>query len=275
MKYYIQGEKVNLNEPKVAGILNLTEDSFFDGGCYNTEKKALLQVEKLISEGADFLDIGGQSTRPGSKFITAEEELKRVIPIIKIIKKEYPRIKLSIDTFWSKVANESVQEGVGMINDVSGGTIDPLMLPTIGRLKVSYVLMHMRGTPQTMNQYTKYENLVENVVQYFEEKIKEAKNFGIENLFLDPGFGFSKTLEQNYELLNQLNQLKKFNLPIYIGISRKKMIYETLNISVDEALVGTSALHLYALLQGANVLRVHDVKEAKQMITLAKQIKSN
>lgn len=272
MTININGDLVDCKEPKVAGILNVTHDSFFDGGRYSTIDKALKQTEKLIDEGADFIDIGGQSTRPDSEFLSDETELSIVIPVIKAIKKEFPRVKLSIDTFWSKVAIESVNEGVGMINDISGGTLDDKMFETMGKLNVPYVLMHMRGTPQTMGNYTDYENLITDINYYFSKKISELREFGVNDILLDPGFGFSKTLQQNYDLLKNMDKFKIFNLPLYIGISRKSMIYKCLETSAEDALIGTSALNLYALQKGAYILRVHDVKEAKQMIKLWKML---
>lgn len=272
MTININGDLVDCNEPKVAGILNVTPDSFFDGGRYSTIDKALKQTEKLIDDGADFIDIGGQSTRPDSEFLSDETELSIVIPVIKAIKKEFPRVKLSIDTFWSKVAIESVNEGVGMINDISGGTLDNKMFETMGKLNVPYVLMHMRGTPQTMGNYTDYENLITDINYYFSKKISELRKFGVNDILLDPGFGFSKTLQQNYDLLKNMDKFKIFNLPLYIGISRKSMIYKCLETSAEDALIGTSALNLYALQKGAHILRVHDVKEAKQMIKLWKML---
>lgn len=272
MTININGDLVDCKEPKVAGILNVTPDSFFDGDRYSTIDKALKQTEKLIDEGADIIDIGGQSTRPDSEFLSDETELSIVIPVIKAIKKEFPRVKLSIDTFWSKVAIESVNEGVGMINDISGGTLDNKMFETMGKLNVPYVLMHMRGTPQTMGNYTNYENLITDINYYFSKKVSELRKFGVNDILLDPGFGFSKTLQQNYDLLKNIDKFKIFNLPLYIGISRKSMIYKCLETSAEDALIGTSALNLYALQKGAHILRVHDVKEAKQMIKLWKML---
>lgn len=273
MTININGELIDFNTPKIAGILNVTEDSFFDGGKHYTCNQALKQAEKLLTEGADFIDIGGQSTRPGAKFLSAEEELKRVIPVIKQIKKEFPTSKISVDTFWAKVAEETVNEGAGMINDISAGSIDHNMFPTIGRLKVPYVLMHMRGTPQTMSQLTDYKDLILDINYFFSEKIKELRELGVNDILLDPGFGFSKTLEQNYKLMKNLDKFTIFNLPLYVGISRKGMMYKLFNTSAREVLSATSALHLYALEHKANLLRVHDVKEAKEMIKLWEMLK--
>ncbi|MDR1876726.1 MAG: dihydropteroate synthase [Flavobacteriaceae bacterium] len=273
MTININGKLTDFNQPRIAGILNVTEDSFFDGGRYSTVDKALKQTEKLIADGADLIDIGGQSTRPGSEFLTEEKELKKVIPVIRAIKREFQNVKLSIDTFWSKVAKEAVSEGVGMINDISGGSLDKKMFETIGELKVPYVLMHMRGTPQTMGMFTDYKDMISELIYYFSEKISELRKFGVNDILLDPGFGFSKTIEQNYELMRNLDKFKMFGIPLYVGISRKRMIYSPLNTNAEGALTGTSALHLYALQKGADLLRVHDAKEAKEMIKLWKMLK--
>lgn len=268
MTINVNGELIDFSEPKIAGILNLTEDSFYDGGKYSTMDKALKQTEKLIVDGADFIDIGGQSTRPGADFLSAEVELKRIIPVLRQIKKEFPDSKISVDTFWSKVAEETVNEGAGMINDISGGNIDENMFSTIGRLKVPYVLMHMKGTPKTMSQQTNYKDLILDINYFFSEKINELKELGVNDILLDPGFGFSKTMEQNYEIMKNLDKFAIFNLPLYVGISRKGMIYKLLNTTAQKILTPTSALHLYALEHGAHLLRVHDVKEAKEIIKL-------
>ncbi len=273
MTININGEIIDLEYPKIAGILNITEDSFFDGGRYSTVNEALKQTEKLLNEGADFIDIGGQSTRPGSELISEEEELKRVIPVIKSIKKEFPNARISVDTFWSKVAEESINEGSGMINDISGGSMDKKMFETIGKLKVPYVLMHMKGTPKTMTQLTAYKDIVLDVNYYFSEKINKLREYGVSDILLDPGFGFSKTLEQNYELMKNLDKLSVFGLPLYVGISRKSMIWKLLETNVEDSLTGTAALNLFALQKGASLLRVHEVKEAKQIIKLWEMLK--
>jgi len=270
MTLNINGELIDLDKVQVAGILNVTEDSFFDGGRYLSENQALKQAEKLLADGADFIDIGGQSTRPDSKFLSADAELQRLIPVVKAVKKEFPQSRLSVDTFWAKVAEEAVNEGVGMINDISGGSIDKKMFETVGRLKVPYVLMHMRGTPQTMGQFTDYKDLILEMNRYFSQKIRELREFGVNDILLDPGFGFSKTIEQNYELMKNLDLLDLFKLPLYVGVSRKGMIWKPLDITPDEALTGTSVLNFYALQKGAKFLRVHDVKEARQVIKIWK-----
>ncbi|MGM5629943.1 dihydropteroate synthase [Apibacter raozihei] len=268
MTINLNGQLINFDVPKIAGILNLTPDSFFDGGKYKTIDHAIIQVEKLLDEGADLIDIGGQSTRPGSKLVSDKEEIDRILPVVKELVRRFPDIKISIDTFWSRVAEQTVNEGAAMINDISGGTIDSRMFPTMGRLNIPYVLMHMRGTPQTMNSFTDYNNLILDINFYFSEKLNELRNQGVTDILLDPGFGFSKNIDQNFELMKNLDKLAVFNLPIYVGISRKRMIYQPLNVTAEEALTGTAAVNLYALQKGANILRAHDVKEAKQVIKL-------
>lgn len=271
MNINVNGNLVDVSLPKIAGILNITEDSFFDGGKYFSESNALKRVENMLSEGADFIDIGAQSTRPQSVMFSAEEENKRLLPVIKIIKKEFPEAMLSVDTFWSEVAKQTVLEGVGMINDISGGAIDDKMFETIGELKVPYVLMHMKGTPQTMTSQTDYNDLILDINYYFSEKIAQLRNFGVNDILLDVGFGFSKTLEQNYLLMKNLDKFKLFGLPLYVGISRKSMIYKLFNSSPSESLNGTSVLNFMALQKGAKILRVHDVKEAKEVVEIWKK----
>lgn len=250
------------------GILNVTPDSFFDGGRYNQGSTFLLQAEKMIREGADFIDVGGYSSRPGAVDIPEEEELTRVIPVIQAIKKEFPTVILSIDTFRSKVAHAAVNEGAALVNDISGSQLDPKMVETVAVLRVPYIAMHMRGTPQTMNQLTQYENLVKEVLDYFHRKIHELIAAGVADVIIDPGFGFAKTVAQNFELLKNLNQLQIFERPLLVGLSRKSMIWRTLEITPDDSLNGTSALNTIALIKGATILRVHDVKEAREVITL-------
>jgi dihydropteroate synthase len=255
------------------GILNLTPDSFFEGSRVPTDKKSVLEeAEKKIKEGADFLDLGGYSTRPGAADISIEEEIARVIPAISEIKKNFPDTLLSVDTFRSQVAKAAVEAGAELVNDISAGNLDPEMLPLVAQLGVPYIAMHMKGSPQTMQTETSYTDLVPDVLAYFGEKIEQFRKFGIKDVIIDPGFGFAKTREQNFELLRNLNSFKRLGLPILVGLSRKSMIYKTLEISANEALNGTTALNMFALLQGADILRVHDVKEAKETIELAAQI---
>lgn len=255
------------------GILNLTPDSFFEGSRVPTDKKSVLEeAEKKIKEGADFLDLGGYSTRPGAADISIEEEIARVIPAIVEIKKNFPDTLISVDTFRSQVAKAAIEEGAELVNDISAGNLDPEMLPLVAKLGVPYIAMHLKGTPQTMQQETNYSDLVPEIMAYFSEKVKQFRKLGIKDVIIDPGFGFAKTREQNFELLRNLSSFKQLRLPILVGVSRKSMIYKTLEISANEALNGTTALNMFALLQGADILRVHDVKEAKETIELAAQI---
>lgn len=268
------------------GILNVTLDSFYDGGKYAEEKSILLHAEKLISEGADIIDIGAYSTRPNAVEVTEEEELKRLIPSIRSVRKSFPDIIISADTFRSHVAEQAVNEGADIVNDVSGGTgfVNPSeaeephsMFETVGRLKVPYILMHANGTPQTMQQDPQYKDVTTEVVDHLYGQINHALSKGIMQIIVDPGFGFGKTTEHNYQLLDQLASLKKLGYPILVGMSRKGMIYKTLGIKAEEALNGTTAANTIALMNGANILRVHDIKEAKEALkifTLAKKTTS-
>ena len=271
--FQIKGCLYSLNKPKVMGILNLTPDSFFEGSRVPTDKKSVLEeAEKKIKEGADFLDLGGYSTRPGATDISIEEEIARVIPAISEIKKKFPDTLLSVDTFRSQVAKAAIEAGAEVVNDISAGSLDPEMLPLVAKLGVPYIAMHLKGTPQTMHQETNYSDLIPDVLAYFSEKVKQFSKLGIKDVIIDPGFGFAKTREQNFELLRNLSSFKRLGLPILVGVSRKSMIYKTLEISANEALNGTTALNMFALLQGADILRVHDVKEAKETIELAAQL---
>ncbi len=271
--FQIKGCLYSLKKPKVMGILNLTPDSFFEGSRVpTTEKSVLVAVEKKISEGADFLDLGGYSTRPGATAISMEEEIARVIPAVGTIKRQFPEILLSVDTFRSQVAKAAVEEGADLVNDISAGNLDPEMLPLIAQLDVPYIAMHMKGTPQTMQSLSDYTDLVPEILAYFSKKVEQFRNFGIKDVIIDPGFGFAKTITQNFELLKELKSLNRLGLPVMAGVSRKSMIYKTLKISANEALNGTTALNMFALMQGANILRVHDVKEAKETIQLFEQL---
>jgi dihydropteroate synthase len=271
--FQIKGCLYSLNKPKVMGILNLTPDSFFEGSRVPTDKKSVLEeAEKKIKEGADFLDLGGYSTRPGAADISIEEEIARVIPAIAEIKKNFPDTLISVDTFRSQVAKAAIEAGAELVNDISAGNLDPEMLPLVAKLGIPYIAMHLKGTPQTMQSETTYTDLVPDVLAYFSEKVKQFSKIGIKDVIIDPGFGFSKTREQNFELLRNLSSFKRLGLPILVGVSRKSMIYKTLEISANKALNGTTALNMFALLQGADILRVHDVKEAKETIELAAQI---
>ena len=274
MTINIKGNLLNFSVPKIMGILNVTPDSFFDGGKYSTSDKILKQVEKMINSGADIIDIGGYSSRPGATDIGVDEELKRVIPIVKLIRKQFPSALISIDTFRSKVAYESIITGGDIINDISGGNLDPKMFKTVANLKVPYILMHMKGNPRNMTENSDYYDVTNEICKYFSEKIEEARLEGINDLIIDPGFGFSKTTKQNYELLNNLDFLKQFQKPLLVGVSRKSMIYKILNSTPEKALNGTSILHTVSLLKGADILRTHDVKEAAECIKIIDQLKS-
>ncbi|MBS1505103.1 MAG: dihydropteroate synthase [Bacteroidetes bacterium] len=250
------------------GILNVTPDSFFDGFRYTDEGAILKQTEKMIEEGADIIDVGGYSSRPGAEHISASEELKRVVPAIKMIQKNFPDTFVSIDTFRAEVAEEAVDAGASMINDISGGGLDPAMFATVARLNVPYVLMHLRGTPQTMNLLTQYDHLLKEIIDYFHQKIYALQQLGVSDIIIDPGFGFAKTVSQNFELLKNLDALGVLGKPILAGLSRKSMIWRTLATNPEHALNGTTALNAIALMKGASLLRVHDVREAKETITL-------
>lgn len=263
-----KGQLIDLKTPKIMGILNVTPDSFYDGGRFKNEEDVLIQVEKLLKEGATFIDIGAYSSRPGADFVSKEEELKRLIPIITSVVNNFPKSLISVDSFRSDVIKTAVEAGAAMVNDISGGQQDPLMFETVGALGVPYIMMHMRGTPKTMQQMTEYSDVIKEVYTYFSERIELARTHQIKDIILDLGFGFSKTLEQNFKLLGMLDYYKNLNLPILAGISRKSMVYKTLNTNANQALNGSTALHMVALQKGAKLLRVHDVKEAMECIQL-------
>ena len=266
-----KGKLIDLTGPKVMGILNLTPDSFYDGGKFSSDKEILLQTEKMQREGATFIDIGAYSSRPGAKHISEEEELSRILPALEIIVKNFPEILISIDTFRSSVAEQSIALGACMINDISAGSLDSKMFKTIAKLQVPYILMHMKGTPQNMQNNTNYENLIEDIIFYFSKKINKLRKLGVNDLILDVGFGFSKTTDQNYDLLNKLDLFKNLELPILTGISRKSMLHGYLDITSAEALNATTVANTIALIQGTNILRVHDVKEAIETIKIVEK----
>jgi dihydropteroate synthase len=268
-----KGNLIDLSTPRVMGIINLTPDSFYDGGKLTSEKEIILQAEKMLIEGATFLDLGGYSSRPGAKFVSEKEELNRVLPVIKILLNEFPETLLSIDTFRSNVANESISAGASLINDISAGKLDDHMFKVIAQHQVPYIMMHMRGTPETMMQNTDYTDLTKEVLYYFSERIAKARSSGINDLIVDPGFGFSKTLDQNYELFNDLELFRNLNVPFLVGISRKSMIQKKINTTAADSLNGTTALHAIAIQKGASILRVHDVKEAFETINLLQNLK--
>lgn len=260
--------------PKVMGIINVTPDSFYDGGKTTKISEILKQAEKMLHDGASFLDIGGYSSRPGAEAISEAEELQRVLPPIEAIVKVFPEAIISIDTFRASVAKFTIEAGAALINDISAGSLDPDMLNVVSSLKVPYIMMHMRGNPQTMTQHADYENISKEVLQYFSEKIAAARALGIDDIVVDPGFGFAKTRKLNFELLNNLELFKHLEVPYLVGLSRKSMIYKTLGITVKNALNGTTVLQTIALLKGASIVRVHDVKEAQECITLIQNLKN-
>jgi dihydropteroate synthase len=254
------------------GILNCTPDSFYDGGQYNIPEQAYRQAEAMLEEGADFIDIGGYSSRPGALDISESEEADRVLPVIEKLVQARPEVLISIDTYRSQVARQALEAGAAMVNDISGGLRDSGMLPLIADKNVPFILMHMKGTPQNMARQTQYDNLLIDLRYYFSERLSEARAHGISDCIIDPGFGFAKTREQNFVLLRKLRAFEILEVPILAGISRKSMIYKTLDISAGQALNGTTALHMIALQNGANILRVHDVKEAVQCVRLHQQL---
>lgn len=274
MKLICNDKILDLSSPAVMGILNVTPDSFYDGGKYFSEEKILKRAEAIISEGAEIIDVGGYSTRPGAENVSEEEELRRIIPAIKLIRKNFARIIISVDTFRSSVANQSYEEGADIINDISGGMLDEQMFNTISKMKAAYILMHIQGTPQTMQKNPYYKNVVEEVKTFFSKKISALKELGKENIILDVGFGFGKTVEHNYELLEHLSEFKKFGFPILAGLSRKSMVNKILGIAPENALNGTTVVNTIALMNGADILRVHDVKEAKEAVKILNWLKS-
>ncbi|MCL6259345.1 dihydropteroate synthase [Aquiflexum sp. TKW24L] len=268
-----KGKLMVLDRPWIMGILNLTPDSFFEKSRVLNSREGFLKVaEKMILDGVDILDIGGYSSRPMAEDVSLEEELNRTILTIEKIKNEFPDILISIDTFRSTVAEEGVAAGADFVNDISAGELDPLMIEKVGKLNVPYIAMHMNGTPKTMQQNSDYHNILTEIMHYFSKKLNLCMKAGIKDVLIDPGFGFSKTLEQNYWILKNLAYFKTIQAPILVGISRKSMIYKKLGITADEALNGTTALHMATLIKGANILRVHDVKEAKETVKLYKEI---
>ena len=270
-----KGKKMDLSSPKIMAILNITPDSFFDGGKYLYEKAVLVQVEKMLNDGAGMIDIGGMSSRPNAEIISQEEELNRVLPIVAAIHKNFPSAILSIDTFRSEVAKHTIEEGVSIINDISAGTEDVQMFDVAATYNCPLVLMHRKGNAQTMQQQTTYENILVEMVDYFIDKVKIARQKNVKDKVLDVGFGFSKTLEQNYFLLNNLAVFKQFNLPILVGLSRKSMLYNLLITTPENALNATTAANMVALQNGARLLRVHDVKEAVECVKIYNQLMKN
>ncbi len=262
------GNLIDITTPKVMGILNITPDSFYDGGKYKDLDAMLHQTEKMLQEGATFIDIGAYSSRPNAEHIDELKELDRILPLLKALFKEFPQILISIDTFRSKVAKECVESGACMINDISGGTMDSAMFMTIAKLQVPYILMHMQGTPQTMQVNPTYKDVTSDILYYFSKKVSELRALNVNDIILDVGFGFGKTLEHNYELLQKLPLFKSLELPLLAGLSRKSMLYKLLDTTPEKALNATTAANTIALLNGASILRVHDVKEATEAIKI-------
>ena len=265
-----KGQLIDLSIPKIMGILNVTPNSFYDGGKFTLSENGLSQVGKMFEEGATFIDIGAYSSKPNAEFVSEEEERNRILPVVQGILKKFPDALLSIDTFRSGIAAVCIENGAAIINDISAGNLDEKMMEVVAKYNVPYTMMHTRGTPQTMQLQTNYENIVKEMLFYFSEKVNKARSLGINDLIVDPGFGFAKTLEQNYEVLQNLECFQMLDLPLLAGISRKSMVYKPLGLTANEALNGTTVLNTIALTKGANILRVHDVKEALECVKLFK-----
>lgn len=269
----INGNLLEFNKPIVMGILNITPDSFYEGSRKQTEEQVVSRIQQIVDEGGTVVDVGAQSSNPTSELLSAETEIERLRFALGIVNKHFPEVMISVDTFYGDVARFCVEEhGVSIINDVSGGQIDPNMFATVAKLNVPYILMHMRGLPQTMQQLTNYDNFIQEIFYYFSEKVTTLNRLGVSDIIIDPGFGFSKTVDQNYELMASLKGFSIFDLPLLVGVSRKSMIYKLLDSTPAESLNGTTALNAFALQHGANVLRVHDVKEAVETIKIAEML---
>ena len=269
-----KGKLIDFETPKVMGILNITPDSFYDGGRNERIQDALKLAKKMLDEGAAFIDVGAYSSRPGAADISVEEELRRLLPVVEALVDKFPEVILSVDTFRSEVAKNAIEAGAAIINDISAGRLDEKMMATVAELQVPYIMMHMRGTPQTMKDLNEYEDLARDILFYFSERIATARDHGINDLIIDPGFGFSKNIQQNFELLSKLELFQNLELPVLSGISRKSMIYKTFKTTPDEALNGTTVLNTVSLNKGANILRVHDVKEAVECVELIERLKN-
>ena len=268
-----KGKLIDLSSPKVMGILNITPDSFYDGGRFKDEVSILNQVDKMLTEGATFIDVGAYSSRPGAKHISEQEELKRIVPVINLLIKNHPEIIISVDTFRSKIAKETIHAGAAIVNDISGGNMDAKMFQTVADLQVPYILMHMLGTPQNMQQNPVYNDVIKDIISFFASKIYTLHELKLNDVIIDVGFGFGKTVNHNYQILKDLELFKILDAPILAGISRKSMLYKTLGISAKEALNATTSANTIALLNGANILRVHDVKEAIEAVKIVNQLK--
>ncbi|MFN8281660.1 MAG: dihydropteroate synthase [Chitinophagales bacterium] len=270
-----RGKIMDLSQPKVMAILNVTPDSFFDGGKYTSDKTILAQAEKMLNEGADIIDIGGMSSRPNAEIISEEEELSRVLPVVKSIHQHFPNTILSIDTYHSNVAEKTIEYGVSIINDISAGTEDERIFDIAAAYSCPLILMHRKGNSKTMQQQTHYDDILVEIVDYFIEKVHTARQKNVKDVIIDVGFGFSKTLEQNYFLLNHLSVFKQFDLPVLAGLSRKSMLYNLLETTPEQALNATTAVNMIALQNGARLLRVHDVKAAKECVAIYNQLMTN
>ena len=265
----VRGRLFNLSTPQVMGILNVTPDSFYAASRVETEESIRVRVRQIVAEGGSMIDVGAYSSRPGADDVSAEEEMERLRRGVRIVREEAPEVPVSIDTFRADVAKMAIEElGADIINDISGGELDKRMFATVAKLGVPYILMHMKGTPQTMQQAPHYDDLMKEVLLYFVEKIQQLRDLGQKDIIIDPGYGFAKTLDHNYELLQHQDMLQVFELPILVGVSRKSMIYRLLGCTPDEALNGTTVVNTIALQKGASILRVHDVKEAVEVVTL-------
>ena len=272
----VNGQLMDLTEPQVMSILNVTPDSFYAGSRTETEKEIIERLQLITNEGASIIDMGAYSSRPDAEHITAEEEMNRLRTGLNLVQKYQPEAVVSVDTFRADVAKMCVEEyGVAIINDISAGNMDASMFRTVAQLGVPYIIMHMQGTPQNMQTNPHYDNLLKEVFLYFAERVQKLRDLGVKDIIIDPGFGFGKTLEHNYELMNHLDEFRIFELPLLVGISRKSMIYKLLGTTPEEALNGTTVLNTLALMKGANILRVHDVKAAKEAITLVEKMKSS
>ena len=275
MTINLNGNLMDLSTPKIMGILNVTPDSFYDGGMFDSNKKILDHVEKMLTDGADIIDIGGYSSRPGAKEVKLKDEIKRVVPTIELIKKEFNETIISVDTFRSEVALQAVNSGASIINDISGGDLDPNMFNCVAELNVPYIIMHMQGNPKNMQNNPLYENVIVEIIENLSKKVFEATEAGVIDVIIDPGFGFGKTIEHNYKILRELSFFKELDCPILVGLSRKSMIYSLLEEKPENVLNGTTCLNTVSILNGANILRVHDVKEAKEVVKLTNFLNKN
>jgi len=267
-----KGNLIDLSIPKVMGILNITPDSFYDGGKYKNVNDILNQAEKMLADGATFIDIGAYSSRPGAEHVSGEEELQRILPVIELLLKQFPEMLISVDTFRSVIAKETITAGAAIVNDISGGNMDTQMFETVAKLQVPYILLHMQGTPQNMQENPSYENVTTELIKFFSEKIHQLNLLKLNDVIIDVGFGFGKTTKHNFQLLKELHFFKSLQVPILAGISRKSMLYKTLDITAQEALNATTSANTIALLNGAKILRVHDVKEAMESVKIFQQV---